>query len=159
MQKILALIVLLALGTFGVYYYFHSNKGQNPEAVYGKALSLPGVAEARAYLEEKVKNWEPDPEDPEIKIPKNWGKSEVAAGGKTFVVYSPDQNVPPRYYISFGFPKELIKDTPVIKCWGTAETSSTDVCMVGNNPVIEAYFQILKLVAPDWAGISPKMSS
>ncbi len=158
MSRIIAAIALIAIFGGGIYYYFHYKNGQNPARVYEHALALPGVASAQNYLTDKVKNWKPDPEDPAIRIPQNWGKSDVTVAGKTFTAYSSDSVTPPRYYIAFAFPKSAITKVQVIKCWGTAKEKKTDVCIVGNNPGLDAYFQILKLLkVTDFSNFVPKV--
>ncbi len=160
MQRIFAAIALIALFAAGFWYYTQAKAGQNPEKVFEHASNISNFDKAIAYVSAKVEHWQPDPEDPAIRVPKNWGKSQVTLEGKTFTVYSPDQTTPPRYYVSFAFPKPLIKKVAAIRCWGTAKEKSTDVCIVGNDPKIEAYFQILKLFkTPDFSGLVPTVQT
>ena len=155
MQRIIAAIVLVALFGGGIYYATHHGI-QDPVKLYEKAVAIPSVNSAQAFILAKIKNWKPDPEDPQVKVPKNWGKSDVTVSGKTFAVYSPDSAVPPRYYVSFVFPKSLIPKMPLIKCWGTAAAKTTDVCIVGDNPALQAYFAILKFFkSPDFGSLAP----
>lgn len=158
MQRIFAAIALLVIfGGIG-YFYINGKTIQNPEKIYEHAQQIPNFDKAVAYISGKVEHWQPDPEDPAVRIPKNWGKSEVTLEGKTFIVYSPDQTVPPRYYISFAFPKTLVKKVAAIRCWGTAKDKPNDVCIVGNDPKVEAYFQILKLFkTPDFSSLAPNI--
>jgi hypothetical protein len=144
MQRIFALIALIVIFGGGIYYYVNYRNTQNPVKVYEKALAIPGVEGAKTFVTEKIKNWKPDPEDPQITYPKNWGQSMVTVDGYTFKVISPDSVVPPRYYVSFEYPKPLVAKTNLIKCWGTVKEKKTDVCMVGNNPVVDAYFNLMK---------------
>lgn len=145
MKRFFALIMLVIVFAGGIYYYKNYKNTQNPEKVYEKALSIPGVGKAKEYVQEKIKNWKPDPEDPQITYPKNWGQQIVTVGKYTFKVVSPDSTVPPKYYVSFEYPKPLIKQTNLIKCWGTAKEKTTDVCMVGSSPIVDAYFNLMKL--------------
>lgn len=154
MKRFFGLIGLIIVFAGAGYYYFNYKNTQNPEKIFDKAVTIPGADQARNYIADKVKNWKPDPEDPQVRIPKNWGRSEMAVDGKTFAVFSPDSATPPRYYVSFAFPKSLIAKTPLIKCWGTDAKKSTDVCIVGNDPKMEAYFKLLKfLKAPSFEGL------
>lgn len=144
MIRFFAFIALIIIFAGGIYYYFNYRNTQNPAKVYEKALTIPEIASAKEFIAAKIKGWKPDPEDPQITYPKNWGRSNVTVDGYTFKVITPDATVPPRYYVSFEYPKPLTAKTNLIKCWGTAKTKTTDVCAVGNNPVVDAYFNLMK---------------
>lgn len=145
MKRLFAFIMLVIVFAGGIYYYKNYKNSQNPEKVYEKALTIPGVSKAKEFIQDKIKNWKPDPEDPQITYPKNWGQQMMMRDGYSFKIITPDTNIPPRYYISFEYPKPLIAKTNIIKCWGTTDSKTTDVCMVGSSPVVDAYFNLMKL--------------
>lgn len=157
MIRILAAIALIAI-FFGGYWYVSRHGIQDPVKLYEKASAIPEVSKAQEFVKSKVVGWEPDPEDPAVKIPKNWQGSEITVGEYTFRAYSPDSEMPPRYYISFKYPKPLIAKTNLIKCWETSAEKTTDICVVGNNAAIDAYFAIMKFVKmPDFGNLIPSV--
>jgi len=143
MQRIFALIALLVIFAGGFYYYYGYKKSlQDPLVRYEKIVKLPDAKQVGAY-QKTISAWIKDPVS-QIPYPKGWRKVSVTTQGYTFDVVTPDTNNPPQYYTSFVFPKKLIPKMNLIKCLGvTAKDKTTDICVVGDNPVINAYFTIV----------------
>lgn len=144
MQRILALIVLVVLFVGGFYYYSDYKKSlQDPLSRYQKIASLTEVKQAAAY-QKTISAWVKDPAS-QIPYPKGWQKVSVTNQGYTFDVVTSDTATPPQYYVSFEFPKKLIPKMNLIKCLGwSSEEKTTDICVVGDNPAVNAYFNMVE---------------
>ncbi len=143
MKRILAALALVVLFGGGFYYYSDYKKSlQDPLVRYDKIVKLPDNKQVAAY-QKTVAAWVKDPVS-QIPYPKGWQKVSVTTKGYTYDVVTPDVNNPPQYYVSFVFPKKLVPKMNVIKCLGVgSKDKTTDVCVVGDNPVINAYFSIV----------------
>lgn len=143
MHRIIGLVGLLIIFVGGFYYYQTYRKNiQNPVRQYEKISELAPKDQVIA-LQKTVSKWIQDPVS-QIPYPKGWQKVSVTTQGYTFDVVTPDTNVPPQYYASFVFPKKLIPKMNLIKCLNTgSKEKTTDICVVGDNPVINAYFKIV----------------
>lgn len=149
MGKVIAFLIVVALIVFGGYYYLHNKNLQNPLAQYTKIINLP-TADQTAAFEKTVAGWIKDPSSA-IPYPKGWRKVSVVEQGYAFDAITPDTANPPQYYAAFKFPKPLIPKMHLIKCvGGIAATATTDICAVGNNPTLNAYFNII-----DWLKSNP----
>lgn len=140
MKRILGVIGLLVIFGGGFYYYQTYKKNlQDPIKQYEKINALNPKDQVRAF-QKTISQWIKDPVS-QIPYPEGWRKVSVTTQGYTFDVVTPDTANPPTYYASFVFPKKLIPKMSVIKCLGvTQEKVTTDVCMVGDHPAINAYF-------------------
>ena len=141
MGKILAFIILVVVVVGGIYYYDKQKGINDPLTQYTNIIKLPTAQQAAAF-ETTVKGWVKDPSSA-IPYPKGWRTVSITDNGYTFSVVTPDVANPPEYYASFKFPKPLIAKMNLIKCVGTAATSTTDICVVGDNPTLNAYFSII----------------
>jgi hypothetical protein len=143
MQRIFALIALLIIFGGGFYYYAGYKKSlQDPLVRYDKIVKLPDTKQVAA-IQKTVGAWVKDPIS-QIPYPKGWRKVSVTTQGYTYDVVTPDTNNPPQFYAAFAFPKKLVPKMNLIKCLGIGtKDKTTDVCVVGDNPVINAYFTIV----------------
>ncbi len=143
MHRIIGLVGLIIIFVGGFYYYQTYRKNiQDPVKQYEKISELAPKDQVVA-LQKTISKWIKDPVS-QIPYPKGWQKVLVTTQGYTFDVVTPDTNNPPQYYTSFVFPKKLIPKMNLIKCLGiTAKDKPTDICVVGDNPVINAYFIIV----------------
>jgi hypothetical protein len=149
MARFIALLILLLAIVFGVYYVIHNKNLQNPIAQYSQIIKLP-TADQIAAIEKTFQGWVKDPSSA-IPYPKGWRKVTITDQGYTFDVVTPDTNNPPQYYAAFKFPKPLIPSMHLIKCvGGLVATTTTDGCVVGDNPTLNAYFNII-----DWLKTNP----
>jgi hypothetical protein len=143
MIRIFALVGLIIIFGGGFYYYATYRKNlQDPVVRVEKINELPLGDQFKA-LQKTAAAWVKDPVS-QIPYPKGWRKVSVTTQGYTFDVVTPDTKNPPQYYASFTFPKSLVPKMHLIKCLGVgAKDKKTDVCVVGDNPVINAYFTIV----------------
>ena len=143
MQRIFALIGLLIIFGGGFYYYAGYKKSlQDPLQRYDKIVKLPDSKQLSA-IQTTVGAWIKDPVS-QIPYPKGWRKVSVTTQGYTYDVVTPDTHNPPQFYASFTFPKSLVPKMNLVKCLGlSGKDKVTDVCVVGDNPVINAYFTIV----------------
>lgn len=143
MHRIFGLIGLLIIFGGGFYYYHTYRKNiQDPVKQYEKISELDPQDQVAAF-QKTISKWVQDPVS-QIPYPKGWRKVSVTTQGYTFDVVTPDTNNPPQYYTSFVFPKKLIPKMALIKCLGiTSKDKTTDICVVGDNPAINAYFKIV----------------
>lgn len=143
MRKIISLIVLVALIAVGYYYYTGKTfkVPSSPADAYAKIMALGTQEQAQAF-QKTIESWVKDPVA-NIPYPKGWRKVSITNQKEAFDVITSDANNPPQYYVSFSFPKKLIPKMNLIKCVGTAKDKITDICMVGDNPEINAYFKIM----------------
>ncbi len=143
MKRIFAAVALLLIFGGGFYYYSSYRKSlQDPLGRYEKIVKLPNNEQVGAY-QRTVSAWIKDPVS-QIPYPKGWQKVSVTTKGYTYDVVTPDVTNPPQYYVSFNFPKKLIPKMNLIKCLGIgSKDKTTDICVVGDNPVINAYFAIV----------------
>ena len=144
MAKILAFIILVLVVVGGVYYYDKHKGAGDPLAQYTSIIKLPTAEQAVAF-ENTVKGWVKDPASA-IPYPKGWRNVSITDSGYTFSVVTPDTNNPPQYYAAFKFPKALIPSKNLIKCYGTSSANKTDICVVGDNPTLNAYFSIISWI-------------
>ena len=141
-MKIIALVIAIVLIAGGVYYYNHQNGSYvNPLTQYQNIIKLPTADQASAFVS-AAKAWVKDPVN-NTTYPKGWQHGPMTISGKTFTIVTPDTTVPPKYYVSFDFPKSLIASQHLIKCLGTSSTATTNICLVGDNPEIDAYYNIV----------------
>lgn len=144
-MKLIAFIAAIVLIGGGVYYYEHQSVlNQNPLTQYQNIIKLPTADQASAFVA-AAKAWVKDPVN-NTSYPKGWQHGPMTIKGQTFTIVTPDTTVPPNYYVSFNFPKSLIASQHLIKCLGTSSTSTTNTCLVGDNPEIDAYFTIVSWV-------------
>jgi len=141
MEKFLALIILVLIVVGGIVYYDKQKGIQDPLTQYASIIKLP-TSQQTAAFEATVAGWVKDPASA-IPYPKGWRSVSITDNGYTFSVVTPDTNNPPQYYAAFKFPKALIPSMNLIKCVGTATTNPNDICVVGNNPTLNAYFNIV----------------
>lgn len=147
-MRIIAGIILIIVVAGGIFWYKHSQNKQNPIVQYDKIIQLPSDDQVSA-VQKTVQGWIKDPVSA-LPYPKGWRKVSVTTMGETFDIVTPDETDPPQYYVSFVFPKKLIPKMHLIKCWGTKDSKTTDVCAVGDNPTLNAYFNIM-----DWFKNNP----
>lgn len=141
MKRILGVIGLLVIFGGGFYYYSDYRKTlQDPLERYQTITTLPLAQQAQAY-KKTVDAWIDDPLS-QITYPKGWQKTTMTIKGASFEIVTSDTVQPPRYYVSFAFPKKLISQMTVIKCLGVTPDAPTDVCIIGDNPAIDAYVSI-----------------
>ncbi len=143
MKRILGFIGLVIIFVGGFYYYQTYRKNiQDPVKQYEKISELAPKDQVVA-LQKTASKWIKDPVS-QIPYPKGWRKVSITTQGYTFDVVTPDTNNPPQYYTSFVFPKKLIPKMNLIKCLNLgSKEKTTDICVVGDNPVINAYFTIV----------------
>lgn len=163
MKHILGLIGLI-ITFWGAYYFFikkdHVSLGDtvrhllsqkqtetpatNPLDLYThiKDLSTP---DQMATIKNTLGTWIHNPQFP-ITYPKNWKSTTVTLEKTTFKVLTIDTHTPPAFYVSFEFPRTLMKKVTAIKCLGLDPKSPTDWCLVGNNDQMNAYFQMITLM-------------
>jgi hypothetical protein len=142
MKRLIGLVGLVIIFAGGMYYYAVYKKGlQNPLVQYEKIIKLPTDEQAQAF-QKTLKAWIVDPVI-KIPYPKGWRKVSVTIDGTSFEVITPDEHEPPEYYASFTFPKKLIPEVAMIKCMGTPKDKKTDICIVGDSPVMRAYLVIV----------------
>ncbi len=144
MKRIVGLVGLVIIFVGGFYYYqMYKKNTQDPVKQYEKITKLDPKDQVVA-VQKTVSKWVADPIS-QIPYPKGWQKIAVTTQGYTFDVITPDTAIPPQYYVSFVFPKKLIPKMNVIKCIGIgSKEKTTDICVVGDNPVINAYFTIVE---------------
>lgn len=142
MQKIITFIVGLGVIFAIGHYYFTARSFQNPLAQHQRILNLPDAKQAAAF-QETLHKWVTDPVSA-IPYPKGWEKVSVTNGEYTYDVVTSDEKRPPQFYAAFAFPKELIPEMNLIKCIGTGEKKPNDICIVGDNPQINAYFTLIE---------------
>lgn len=165
MKKIIGLIVLVAL-VVGGYYLYTKEFGipTDPVQAYQKITGLPASAQASAF-EKTVASWIQDPASL-IPYPKGWRTVSVTIGKETFSVLTPDTANPPQYYVSTGFPKDLVTKVTIAKCLDLDPKSITEWCAIGNNAEVNDYFSIVEWVKNNstfsasslMSGISGKMN-
>lgn len=143
MKRIVGLVGLIIIFGGGFYYYHTYKKNiQDPVKQYEKISELAPKEQVVA-LQKTVSKWIEDPVS-QIPYPKGWQKVSVTTQGYTFDVVTPDEANPPQYYVSFVFPKKLISKMNLIKCLNIgSKEKTTDVCVVGDNPTINAYFTMV----------------
>ncbi len=141
MKQILAIIVILVLAVAGYYYYTGKKLPTSPQEAYNQIIALPNSEQAKA-VQATVAGWIKDPTSA-IPYPKGWTKETVTEHGQAFSVVTNDTAVPPTYYVAFDFPKSIISQEHLIKCLGTASTKATDICVVGENAEVNAYYNIV----------------
>lgn len=145
MKKLIGLIGLVAIFGGGLYYYFiYQENLQNPLKQYEKIITVPSSDQLATY-QKVVKGWIKDPKTA-IPYPKGWRTSTITIKDTTVEVVTLDEKNPPDYYVAFAFPKKYIKTTPLIKCLGTAKEKTTDMCIIGNNEEMIAYFNMVQWV-------------
>lgn len=140
-MKIIAIILFFAVIGGGYYYYQHQQNLQNPLVQYQNIIKLPTAQQAAAFVA-SAKVWVTDPVD-NTPYPKGWQHMQMTVQGKTFTIVTSDSHTPPTYYVSFNFPKSLIASEHLIKCVGTSAAKTTDICLVGDNPEVDAYYNIM----------------
>ncbi len=145
MKKLFGLIGLVAIFAGGAYYYYvYKQNLQNPLVQYEKIIHVPSSDQLGTY-QKIVKGWIKDPKTA-IPYPKGWRTVSMTIKDITFDAVTLDAKNPPDYYVAFAFPKKYIKTTPLIKCLGTAKEKATDMCIVGNNDEMVAYFNMIQWV-------------
>lgn len=150
MKHFIGLILLIGIVGFGYYYYTGNTftMPTSPSGAYQRITDLPNMQQAQAF-QATVASWIKDPSST-IPYPKGWKKISVTVNDETFDAITSDKNIPPQYYVSLSFPKKLVKKMHVIKCIGTSDQKTTDICAVGDNPDINAYYKIV-----DWIRQNP----
>lgn len=146
MKHIVGLVGLIIIFGGGFYYYHTYKKDQqDPIVQYEKITELP-VNEQVVQVQKTISAWVKDPVS-QIPYPKGWRKVTVTTQGYTFDVVTSDEHEPPQFYASFVFPKKLIPKMNLIKCLGIgSKDKATEICVVGDNPVINAYFNIINWI-------------
>lgn len=157
-MKIIGFLILIILIAGGVYYYNkqHGVTG-DPLTQYQNIIKLPTAQQASALVS-SVKAWVQDPID-NTSYPKGWQHSQMTIQGQTFTIITSDPSIPPGYYVSFNFPKSLIPSQHLIKCLGTPASDTTSTCLVGDNPEIDAYYNIVAWLKQNSATVGATASS
>lgn len=146
MKHIIGLVGLIIIFGGGFYYYHTYKKDQQDPIVQYEKISELDPKDQVAALQKTISQWVKDPVS-QIPYPKGWQKISVTTKGYTYDVLTPDENNPPEYYVSFVFPKSLIPKMNLIKCLGIgSKDKATDICVVGDNSVINAYFNIINWI-------------
>lgn len=150
MKHFIGFILLLGIVGFG-YYYYTGKTFSMPTSLsdaYQHIKDLPNTQKPQAF-QVTMASWIKDPSSA-IPYPKGWKKISVTVDNETFDAITSNKNTPPQYYVSLSFPKKLVKKMHLIKCIGTSDQKTTDICAVGDNPDINAYYNIV-----DWIRQNP----
>jgi hypothetical protein len=141
-MKLIGLIIVIVLIAGGYYYYTHNQNAQSPLAQYQSIIKLPSADQISAAIS-ATKNWSKDPVN-NTPYPKGWQHGPMTVQGKTFTFVTSDSTVPPNYYVSFDFPNSLVASIHLIKCIPNIDKkATTSICLVGDNPEVNAYFNIV----------------
>ena len=144
-MKIIGLIIVIILIAGGYTYFKSHTNAQNPLVQYQNIIKLPSADQISAAIS-ATKNWSKDPVN-NTPYPTGWQHGPMTVSGKTFNFVTSDSTVPPNYYVSFDFPNSLIASEHLIKCIPNIDKkATTSVCLVGDNPEVDAYFNIVSWI-------------
>jgi hypothetical protein len=145
MKKIIGLIFLIAVMWIGYHVYVTKfGVPTDPVVAYQKISGMPITDQAKA-VQGTLAAWIHDPSSL-VPYPKGWRKVSITIRKETFDVITPDPANPPQYYVSTAFPKNLMKKVTIARCLNLDPKKITDWCVVGDNPQVTAYFNIIQWV-------------
>lgn len=142
-MKIIGLIIVAMLIGGGIYYYDHTKEAQGALSQYQTIIRLPSADQVSAAIS-ATRNWAKDPVN-NTPYPKGWQHGPMTVQGKTFNFVTSDPSTPPNYYVSFDYPNTLVPKQNLIRCLPNIDKkAATSVCVIGDNPEINAYFKIVE---------------